>query len=568
MPERIPYESPYFAVTFYPEDTSFTALVKTIRASCRTIELFEIARTVVAKAERFTVLINRRDAQEPEPRKPAPAPAPAGSEPAAGEAASVRAPAPTRAPLWISIPDGLPFESEEAALAHVLQRHIGLFFDLSEAEVEPPKGNYLVISRCGMTGTLLGPPNYHRYAQIVQQHYAAAGLRMPFEAFKARIESVRDPEVVKQWQEKMRKVTRYTWKGPAEAAPALEKPAAPPQAPAPAPEAPAPAPEAAAPAADAPVPAAESQAPVAEAAPPQEKAAEQPQRLFFDSFEDAKTYLMVQARDRLVRTASHARFHGREVESLPSGEVRRAVEGALERQRRFPLDTANALRGRLRREHFTIFKKGSKGISYVCAVKPKFRIPGQTFAESIGALTAFIEGHPMVKAGDLVKGFLGIEPAAPPPPEGEAAAAEPKEAAAPTGVLSIEQREKIARMQSDLLWLVREGYVTELIDGRLYAPPPMVEARKREVEREEHDPENFPGADTAAETPPAEGQEPEGEVGFAEAAPPPEPALEAPVPEAPAAPEIAPEPPSAEVAPQPEPSPEPAPKPDEPAPQA
>ena len=57
-----------------------------------------------------------------------------------------------------------------------------------------------------------------------------------------------------------------------------------------------------------------------------------------------------------------------------------------------------------------------------------------------------------------------------------------------------EQREKIMRMQGDLIWLVREGYVTEFIDGGLYAPPAMVEARKKEVEAEENDPENFPEA--------------------------------------------------------------------------
>ncbi len=74
-------------------------------------------------------------------------------------------------------------------------------------------------------------------------------------------------------------------------------------------------------------------------------------------------------------------------------------------QRRFPLDTANGLRGRLRRESFTIFKKGSKGISYVCAVKRKFRIPGQVFAESIGTLIAFIEAHPMVRASELPEKF-------------------------------------------------------------------------------------------------------------------------------------------------------------------
>ncbi len=143
---------------------------------------------------------------------------------------------------------------------------------------------------------------------------------------------------------------------------------------------------------------------------------------------------------------------------------------------RFPLDTANQLRGRLRREHFTIFKKGSKGVSYVCAVKRKFRVPGQAFGESIGGLISFIEANPLVKAGDLALKMLGIGA----PSDG-----------AP---LAQDQRERIVRMQSDLIWLVREGYVTEFIDGGLYAPPAMVEARKKEVEVEEIDPENFPEA--------------------------------------------------------------------------
>src|SRR5262249_58849692 len=112
--------------------------------------------------------------------------------------------------------------------------------------------------------------------------------------------------------------------------------------------------------------------------------------------------------EKIVRAVEHARFHGKVAETMPQGEIRRAIEGALERQRKFPLDTANALRGRLRREHFTIFKKGSKGVSYVCAVKRKFRVPGQTFADSIGALIAFIEANPMVRASELAPKFLGI----------------------------------------------------------------------------------------------------------------------------------------------------------------
>jgi len=432
--DRGPYDSPYFSAAFFPEDTSFNALVKTIRSSARTIELFEIARTVLAKPERFVVVVIRK-------------PGPPGAPEAAPQ------------PIYVSVPDGLPFEAEDAAVSHVMSEFLGNFFESGVVEVDPPKGNFLVINRCGVTGELLGPPNYHRYAQMVQQHYATRISRMPFEAFRARIETVRDPEVVNQWLEKMKKVTRYTLKGPV----------------------------------------AEGQTAPA-----------------FDSLEDARAYLLTNARDSVVKAVDNARFHGKALEKMPRGEILMAIEGAYDRQLRFPLDTANQLRGRLRREHFTIFKKGSKGVSYVCAVKRKFRVPGQVFGESIGSLITFIEEHPLVKAGELASKMLGITA----PAEGAAVAPE--------------QREKILRMQGDLIWLVREGYVTEFIDGGLYAPPAMVEARKKEVEAEEHDPENFPEAPPPSDVP---GQLPD--------APPPEAAAsDSPPPEA--APQ---ETPAAEAAP-------------------
>jgi len=498
--DRGPYDSPYFSATFYPEDTSFNALAKTIRSSCRTIELFEIARTVIDKLDRFVVVLTRKPAGPPD-AKPA--------------------------PLYISVPDGLPFESEEAAIAHVLGSHLDKFFDRAEAEIEPPKGNFLVINKCTVTGELLGPPNYHRYNQIVQQHHAAKIRGMSLEAYRNRIETIRDPEVVAQWLEKMKKTTRYTW-----------KPAGKPAKPTAAPDAattPEPAAETSAVAADVPA----AGAPVAETAPaapepvapaPAEAAA--PAVPSFDTFEEARTYLLAQAKDKLVRQTDSARFHGKIAEQLPEGEIRRATEGALERQRRFPLDTANALRGRLRRERFTIFKKGSKGVSYVCAVKRKFRVPGQTFADSIGALISFIEAHPMIKASELATKFLGIKVPAPAKAPAAAEAATDTPAAPAEPVLTIEERTKLSRMQGDLRWLVTEGYVTEFIDGRLFAAPPMAEARKKEVEAEEHDPENFPEAPPSVapfEAPPAAAAAPAAEP-VAEA---PAPSAEASAPEAP-----------------------------------
>ena len=45
--ERGPYISPYFNITCYPEDAGFAALVKAVRTSCRTFQLFEITKAVL-----------------------------------------------------------------------------------------------------------------------------------------------------------------------------------------------------------------------------------------------------------------------------------------------------------------------------------------------------------------------------------------------------------------------------------------------------------------------------------------------------------------------------------------
>jgi hypothetical protein len=451
-----PYISPFFNITFYPEDASFKVLSEAIRKSCRTFELFYIARSVVEKNERFVAVVQRVQT--------APKPGTATIEGESAVQPSVKA-----APFFVSVPDGVPFETEDAAIAHVLEKHLGNFFDSSDVEVEPPKGNFQVVNRCSITGTLLAPPNYHRYASILAQHHAA-NIRIPLEAYKSKIETVRDAEVVAQWLEKMKKTTRYTVK-PAPVRAPKQDAAATTEASAPADAAPTvePAPEAIS-----------EIAPVAPALP------------FFDSLEEARQWLLNEARGRVVRSVEQLRFPGKILELMPeSGEIRRAVEGALANQRRFPLDTANALRGRLRRESFTIFKKGSKGISYVCAVKRRFRVPGQTFSDSLASLIAFIESHPMIKGSELAAKHLGLE-SRPAPAEG--VIPEPTPAA---------EQEKLLKLKGDLRYLVKEGYVTEFVDGTLFCPPAMVEARKREIEASDIDPENFPEApkSSSAEVP-------------------------------------------------------------------
>ncbi|WOO43564.1 hypothetical protein [Rubellicoccus peritrichatus] len=313
---------PIVDVLFYPEDIPFKALCHAMRTNCRTYELFEIARLILDKPERFVVVIRP---------------------------STKNADGPTQ--FYCSAPDGVPFLTEDAAVSHVLQNHIERFFEVEDAEVEPPKGNFPSISKCGVTGELLGPPNYHRYQALIQEHHATRLSNMSFERFTSKIESVKEQETIDAWIQKMTKVKRFTIK---------------------------------------------------------ESQDGEPKTL--DGLDAARSFLLSRRRDRVVRTTDQARFSGKAAEALPKGELRKNIEAALDYQQRFPLDTANNLRGRLRRMRFTIYKRGAKGVSFVCAVKRNFRDPNAKFSDSVQVLIEFIEKHANMSVAELPEKFLGIKP--------------------------------------------------------------------------------------------------------------------------------------------------------------
>lgn len=376
--EREPFE-PVVEVQFFPEEEPFKVLTQAVRNSLRTFELFEIARLILEKPERFVCVVKDPRQQE-------------GGDPL----------------LFASVPDGLPFRSEEEALHHVFQHRVDAFFDTEEVEVEPPSGSFTMVHRCGLTGKLIGPPNYHRYGALCVEHHSRHLAHLPFAQFKDRLESVKEPEVIEQWLEQMKKQTRYTLK--------LQE---------------------------------------GEVRPEGQEA------LQFSNLEDARLYLVANSKDKLVRPAYSARFSGKDLALLPAQDlIRRSIDFHLQRQLRFPLDTANHLRGRLRKLNFAVYKKGSKGVSYVCAVKRRFRQPDEKLADNLEDLIAFIEAHPEFPVKNLAKGYLGIEidPAKPDSLDKEAA-------------------QRFQELKRDLRYLISEGYVIEFSDGRLFVPPPK-EAEK------------------------------------------------------------------------------------------
>lgn len=488
--ERQPFE-PVVEVDFYPEEEPFRVLSQAIRNSCRTFELFEIARLILEKPDRFVCVVRDPGQKEGDPAR-----------------------------LYASVPDGLPFRSEEEALGHTMRHYLADFFTIETVEGEAPTGSFQVVHKCGFTGDLLAPPNYHRYQALCREHHAAKLAHMPYTRFEQRIESTREEEDIQKWLEQMKQQTRYTSK---------EDPS-----------------------------------------------------MVFGNLEDARLYLITQAKDKLVRPAYSARFSGKALALLNPGDpIRRSVEILLEGQRKFPLVTANHLRGRLRRMHFAVYKRGSKGVSYVCAVKRRFRKPDEVLADNLQELIDFIEAHPNFPAKELPKGFLGIDPqrkvtppAAPteagkemaaevaPGESGEGATAEaegaetaPEEAAKPAPAeaevkeLSAAEQSAIRQLKNDLHYLVSEGYVTEYSDGRLFVPPIREEEIRHAEKQKEQKEKTAPAEASLQESEPV--NSPEGETGT----PGTEPARQTPTVEAPAgeteSPETPPEVSGAEV-PEPE----------------
>ncbi len=424
---------PTVEINLYPQDEAFDALVKRLRATARTYQLFEIAQLILEKPERFVLVVANKPDREGK-----------------------------RVPLYYSVPGHLPFESREAALNHVLKEHLDLFFELETVEVEPPKGNFQMVNRCGVTGELLGPPNYHRYQEFLQRHYANRIHGMPFDRFQAKVETVKEQETIDAWIESMKTGVRYVIK---------------------------------------------------------DRREDEPEAL--DSPEAARQFLSRSRAEAVVGSGDSVRFAGRDMGRLPDGDIRRSVEAYVEQQRKFPLDTANNIRGRLRRHKFTVYKKGAKGVSYVCAVKRKFRDASTVFTDSIQKLMEFIERNPEIPASKLPKAFMGIDTEKQRPEklkvtEAEVAAAAAAKAAqdgeghevgeaepavapesgacetapasaevSPAATLTEEEQAALKALMADLRWLITEGYVTEYGDGRLFAPPPMPEPKKsRESSKE------------------------------------------------------------------------------------
>jgi hypothetical protein len=156
------------------------------------------------------------------------------------------------------------------------------------------------------------------------------------------------------------------------------------------------------------------------------------------SLVEVRAFLLAE-KDRFFRETDGIRVNGPSLEIIGDPNIRNHVEYCWHQQQRFPLDTAHAMRGKFKHHRLHLFKRGKKGITYLCGVARKFRTATHELAAELDRIVRFIETSPMVSPGDVADRLA-------------------------------ENGDREAVLKA-LAWLVREGYVTEFEDGSLITYP-------------------------------------------------------------------------------------------------
>jgi hypothetical protein len=292
-------------VNFLPDEKAIAPMIDAMKHSSRAYALFDLAKLILNRPERHRIRLTHRDGQ-----------------------------------FYRTLLIDNVFLTQDEALRFTF-RHCGeKLFSETKNPVEPPKGNFQFVNRCGLTGEWLGPPNFHEYQSRLVKHHQTRVAHLPFERFKASIETVRDEGAVKAWIESRSSVTEYRCRLCAESKVFPDRPAA-----------------------------------------------EQHIR---------ETHLPA-----LVKATPTVQIAGPASRQL-EGRLLEAVRSAWESECRFPLRTVNGMRHHWTRAGFNFFKH-DKDITYITPTKLNRFDSIAHLAEQVQKIITFLRTYPNAKRKQLAE---------------------------------------------------------------------------------------------------------------------------------------------------------------------
>lgn len=411
-----PAPLPEVAVTFIADEKGVEQLTRQIKMTGRAYPLFDIAQLVLQKPERYAVQL----------------------------AVKKNADGSVKQPLFVCALDDSPWLSEDEVIAHVLKNHFATFYQTDRTPCDPPKGTYTFVAQCGMSGVVLGPPNYHDYQNQLRKLHAERFARMPFDVFKARVKIVKDEAVVKKWIEEQSFKTEYT-------------------------------------------------------------VLNVPEPLKLASLEEVEKHFRATHKDAIVKPVETVTVAGAPSRSLRCAGLQRLIRQEWEGQRRFPLQIASTLSQQFATRGLQFFKV-NKTVTHVSVARPQFLdLENSPVSDGIRRIVEFINANPKCTRKKLIEALaptpkataipIAENSASAPAVEGEATA----QTAKPAENKSSEPTPEQTAVMVDLHWLIHQGHVLEFADGHMEtakkpAPKPAKPEKKAEEKIEEK-----PAAETMAE---------------------------------------------------------------------
>jgi hypothetical protein len=399
-------------LSILPDEKGVESLARQIRMTGRAYPLFDIAKLILQKPERqqirFEVI-----------KKPDGTPA---------------------QPLFLCALDDTLWLSEDQAVNHLLNHHFNTFYQAERTATDPPRGTYTFVAQCGMSGTILGPPNHHDYQNHLRKLHAGRFARMPFEAFKARVKIVKDEAVVKKWIEDQSFKTEFN-------------------------------------------------------------CLNVPEALKLPNREEVEKHFRQVHAGNIVKPVESHTLSGPAARQLRCPDLQRLLRMTWEEQRRFPLKVATTLSQQFA-GHGLQFFKVNRTVTHVSVARPHFLdLEATPVSEGVKRIVDYINAHPKCTRRKLLETLAPAPAAAPtaaPANQGtqgtSGTTGTAAEASAPAP--AVEASPEQAALAGDLHWLIHQGHVIEFANG-------MLDTAKRPVPKPPKPEKKAGAAAVSGETPAA-----------------------------------------------------------------
>lgn len=342
-PVAPPAPPPEINVTFLPDEKGVEQIARQIKITGRAYPLFQIAQLVLQKPERYSVQLGVKKKGDV-----------------------------IIQPLFVCALDESPWLSEDEAVVHALKQHFATFYQAERTATEPPKGTYTFVAQCGMSGVILGPPNYHDYQNQLRKLHTERFARMPFDVFKSRVKIVKDEAVVKKWIEDLSFKTEYN-------------------------------------------------------------CLNVPEPLKLASMEAVETHFRATHKDSIIKAVETLVVAGVPSRNLACSGLQRLVRSEWEHQKHFPLTVATKLSQQFA-SHGLQFFKVDKTVTHVAVARPQYLdLETTPVSENIKRIVEFINGNAKCTRKKLLEALapvprptvIQVNPEAPAVAPAEAGSPEP-----------------------------------------------------------------------------------------------------------------------------------------------